>query len=112
MEEHDEGDTIARQLKMIEALTLQFFGVLLCAILVYAAAAALYRLGLSADPSAPEISPLALLTLAPSVATLVLLAGAAVGGFLGFLFGIPRLLTNNGRIQSRVLAAGEDLQVT
>ncbi|GLH75722.1 hypothetical protein SSBR45G_06300 [Bradyrhizobium sp. SSBR45G] len=75
-----QRETFVRQLATIERLTLQFFGMLLVLIFLYAMATAIHT-WLLADFFHTTGMLLALS-----------LAAAGAGGFLGFLFGIPRAL--------------------
>ncbi|MEZ2146359.1 tetratricopeptide repeat protein [Bradyrhizobium sp. DN5] len=70
----------AEQLATIERLTLQFFGVVLLLVLISAVAAAITSWSL------------AIFFQVIGMLLALSLAAAAAGGFLGFLFGIPRLL--------------------
>jgi tetratricopeptide (TPR) repeat protein len=73
-------ELFADQLATIEQLTLEFFGMLLFLIFIYAIAAAIALLSF------------AIFFQVIGMLLAVVLAAAAAGGFLGFLFGIPRLL--------------------
>lgn len=79
-----ERKELIRQLKKIERLTLQFFAALLIAILVYSLAAQANSSGLTTWPAWLAVSR------ALAILLFVLAAAAVAGGFLGFLFGLPR----------------------
>jgi hypothetical protein len=82
----DAPEFFIRQLATIERLSLQFFGMLLLLVFIYSIAAG--------------IASLSLATFFHAIGILLALnlAAAAAGGFLGFLFGIPRLLQRSSSV--------------
>lgn len=95
--ESAQRDKIDRQLATVEKVAT-------ATALVIAAAAVVFALSVAAhgEPATPPPDSAGMkFVLALSVSAAAVLANGAVGGFLGFLFGIPRLLARNGQILSR-----------
>jgi tetratricopeptide (TPR) repeat protein len=95
----DKREALAKQLKQIELLTFRFFLALLIAILIYAVA--MHAQATNAAQFSGWLPILRVL----SILLFLLFASAVAGGFLGFLFGIPRQLRQSNAPTSQLAVA-------